>query len=82
LWVLVGTTNLKLRGLNYIVMQYSRGCEKLGYLTHDFLVAKCVTVQFHILMVYDIKKVSKIFEKEKGTCIIKLNLRSCKICFA
>jgi hypothetical protein len=53
-----------------------------SYLTLDFLEAKYVTVQSLILMAYDIQKASKIFEKEKVICIIKLNLRSHKICFA
>jgi len=45
----------------------------------EFLEAKYVAVQYCILMAYDIQKASKIFEKEKLICIIKLNLSSYKI---
>jgi hypothetical protein len=39
-------------------------------------------VRYGPVSYFNIKKVSKISEEEKGTCIMKLSLRYYKICFA
>ena len=80
---LVGTSSLKLRGIIYILLQYSVGCWKLDYLALDFLDAKHVTVQYRILMAYDIQKASKIFERKKSNLYYKNKLYAViKFCFA